>query len=179
MRALLFLVTLALLAGCQAQPMPPRAPVPSDLPIRTAPELADLSFMSGRWIAVLPAGSVAEEYWMPARGNTMMGMFRVVPAFNEPEYYGVLSIIAEPGGVMFRMRPYRGQLDELVDGSETKVYRLTGVEAGRATFTPLNRSSVVSITYTASGPNQLIVETEFEPGASEPTGQTVYTRDPQ
>lgn len=132
--------------------------------------------MVGRWITVDPAQGVAEEHWMTPRGGTMMGMFRMVRAETSPQFYEILGISSESGGIILRQRRVENDLDMPSTLGVVQTFRLTSQGSGQATFT---NSTGATLTYSSAGPNQLTLS--FTPNAFTARGSSpiVFTRDPQ
>lgn len=173
---LLAVATLSVFTGCQTrQPAPAASPAPAPTSAVVA-DLQPLSFMVGRWITVNPEQGVAEEHWMTPRGGTMMGMFRMVRAETSPQFYEILGISSEPGGVFLRQRRVENDLDMPSTLGVVQTFRLTSTAPGQATFTS---AAGATLTYSSFGPNQLTLS--FTPDACPARGSSpiVFTRDPQ
>jgi hypothetical protein len=118
----------------------------------THPQLSDLEFMSGHWVA--PSSNGAEEVWLAAKGGTMTGSFRwVVP--DGPHVLEYLVIQETEQGVVLRfkhMRPDYSAWEE-----NPNYYELTEARTGRAVFTNRGENKRVPdrMIYTQPAANEL------------------------
>ena len=64
--AILLCASMAFATGCAPQRVAPQTPPSSPLD--------QLAWMTGRWISNGEDGTITEEYWMPPRGGTMLGI---------------------------------------------------------------------------------------------------------
>lgn len=88
-------ITLACVAAF-AQPAAPEAP--------PAPTIAQLEWMTGKWQGEL-FGGVSEETWMPPRGSTMVGVFRLSRA-ERTSVVELLLIEEDENGVFLRFKHF-------------------------------------------------------------------------
>ena len=96
----------------------------------TVPQLSDLEFMTGHWVA--PSSDGAEEVWLAAKGGTMTGSFRwVIP--NGPHVLEYIIIQETEQGVVPRFKHLRPDYSAWEE--TPNYYELTETQRGRAVFT--------------------------------------------
>lgn len=79
------------------------AAVPS--PAQSAPSaLSNFSFMTGNWTGE-SSGVFVDEYWSPATGDSMVGMFRIIKD-GGIQMYELLAIELNGGKPVLRLRHY-------------------------------------------------------------------------
>jgi hypothetical protein len=84
------------------------APQEAAAPLPAKASLADVAFMAGHWVGGDP-GEVSEEVWSAPEGDAMMGMWRLV-AKGQTRIYELLTLTAEGGGVVLRLRHFNPKL---------------------------------------------------------------------
>ncbi len=142
-----------------------------------APEIKELAFMAGRWVAVNPNKSVAEEHWTLPAGKGMQGMFRIIRPSGAPSFFEVTAITVEPEGVFLRLRHFHDRLDVHGDESEANVFKLASAERGVAVFNGFERTrGVARVIYRAEGADGLSMQVEMQPGAEGKGYTTRYAR---
>ncbi|MBL8990973.1 MAG: hypothetical protein JNJ48_05265 [Phycisphaerae bacterium] len=158
---------------------PPPAPAPA-LPesARPAAALADLAFLTGRWVGVNPNGTVNDEMWTPPRGNSMAALFRQVRRDGKPALHEVSLITAEPEGVVLRLRHLHALLEVPERRREISNFRLVSAGGNRCEFAGTGASAqVVSVVYRLDGPETLVVEVAFAPESKEQGYTMRYRRE--
>lgn len=96
----------------------------------TTPQLSDLDFMTGHWVA--PSSDSAEEVWLAPMGETMTGSFRwVIP--NGPTVLEYIVIQETDQGVVLRFKHLRPDYSAWEE--TPNYYELTETGKGRAVFT--------------------------------------------
>ena len=118
----------------------------------TSPQLSDLDFMTGHWVA--PSSNNAEEVWLAAKGGTMTGSFRwVVP--NGPHVLEYLVIQETEQGVVLRFKHLRPDYSAWEE--TPNYYELTETQNGRAVFTHRGENKRVPerMIYTRPAANKL------------------------
>jgi hypothetical protein len=73
-----------------------------------AASLSDVAFMAGHWTGGDP-GDLSEEVWSKPEGDSMVGMWRFV-AQGQTRIYEILTLTAENGNVMLRIRHFNPRL---------------------------------------------------------------------
>jgi hypothetical protein len=130
----------------------------------TKPQLSDLAFMTGHWVA--PASDGAEEVWLAAKGGTMTGSFRwVVP--NGPHVLEYIVVHETEQGVVLRFKHMRP--DYSAWEKTPNYYELTETQKGRAVFTNRGENKHVPdrMIYTQPAANELHFRGESD-GKDEP-----------
>jgi len=79
-----------------------------DPDLRPAATLADVELLLGHWRGPF-MGAQAEEVWLPAAGNTMVGLFRLTSE-DEVFFYEIMHIIEEEGSVSLKLKHFHGDL---------------------------------------------------------------------
>src|SRR5438552_9331532 len=96
--AILLCASMAFATGCAPQRVAPQTPPSSPLD--------QLAWMTGRWISNGEDGTITEEYWMPPRGGTMLGIGRSVDvASQRTMFFEFLRLEARPEGVTYWASP--------------------------------------------------------------------------
>lgn len=155
---------------------------PLELPpsAKPDPRLAELGFLSGRWVCVNPNATVNEETWSPALGNHMVALFRQVRRDGQPALVEVSLITAEPEGVMLRLRHLHSRLEVPDNQCEVSVFRLESAGAQRAAFAGTGAAQQVQrVEYALTGPDTLTMSVSFAPGSGERGYTLTYTRWPR
>jgi hypothetical protein len=160
-----------ILGGCATSATPANAAA-IELPAHAAPSpaLAELAFLTGRWVSVNPNKTVNDEVWTPPRGNSMAALFRQVRRDGKPALHEVSLITAEESGVYLRVRHLHAALDVPEKQADVKMYKLVSAGGGRCEFTGTvegGSADVASVVYRLDGPNTLIMEVTYAPGGKE------------
>ena len=74
--------------------------------------LEDIAWLAGRWQGAFSNGVKAEEHWSAPAGQSMMGMFRMMPR-DRATMYEFLVIEADDDGVALRFLHYGRNLKEM------------------------------------------------------------------
>ncbi|MEL6431048.1 MAG: DUF6265 family protein [Planctomycetota bacterium] len=175
----LALAHAAVLTACSStsvQPAP--AAVPPSAPAVPVPDhaqahesLADLSFLSGRWVAENPNGTVNEEVWLPVRGNVALGLFRQVRLDGDCSFAEVSQIAREDDRVLLRLRHLHGLLEVPEGRADVSLFELVDLAPGRVEFRGAGAAEQVSsVVYERTGPRSL----EQSVGFAEGTGQAPF-----
>lgn len=169
-----------LLSGCGSKDARSQdAPIvgaASSLPA-PAPEIMELSFMAGRWVAVNPNKSVAEEHWTLPAGKGMQGMFRIIRPSGAPSFFEVTAITVEPAGTFLRLRHFHAELDVHGEEKDANVFKLVSASDGQAVFEGVERTrGVARVIYRAEGQNGLSMQVEMQPNSGEKGYATRYAR---
>lgn len=172
-------VGLGLVAGGCATSKPGAS---VELPAHAAasPALAELEFLTGRWVGVNPNKTVNDEMWSAPRGNSMAALFRQVRRDGKPALHEVSLITAEESGVFLRVRHLHAALEVPEKQAEVKVYKLVSAGGGRCEFTGTaegGSADVASVVYRLDGPNTLIMEVTYVPGGKEKGYSLRYSRE--
>lgn len=113
------------------------------LVLATLPGIAsafeELDFLVGRW-SCEALGGTAEEIWLPARGDVMHGVFRLV-ADGEMQFSEFVQITREDDGLIMRFAHFRPDYSTW-EGEDSPVeLRLAETREGYARFEPANERS--------------------------------------
>jgi hypothetical protein len=174
-------VSLGLVAGgCATSKSGAGAAVELPAHAAASPALAELAFLTGRWVGVNPNKTVNDEMWTAPRGNSMAALFRQVRRDGKPALHEVSLITAEESGVFLRVRHLHAALDVPEKQADVKVYKLVSAGGGRCEFTGTaegGSADVASVVYRLDGPNALIMEVTYVPGGKEKGYSLRYTRE--
>lgn len=179
-RCVVLTVAASLLAGCASTSPSAERPAPLELPPNAAPapELAELSFMVGRWVCVNPNKTVNDEHWTAARGTSMAALFRQVRRDGKPAFHEVSQITVEEDGVYLRLRHLHAKLEVPDNRKEVSVFKLVSAKDNRAEFAGTGSAEqVTSVVYRLDGPDTLVVEVAFAPTSREKGFSSRYTRE--
>lgn len=175
------IATIALLTGC-ASHHGEHAIGAEPRMVASSTELVPLAFMAGRWVEVSPNGTIQEEHWMAPRGKSMMAMFRRVLGNGEPVFHELVSVTAEPEGVLLRLRHFHAKLE--ARGAESEIMVLKLAQSGQgpdgellARFDAVdNTRGVTSVTYRQIDAGTLTVTINFEPELKRETDVATIVR---
>lgn len=175
-------VGCGLFSGGCATSTTPAGSAAIELPAHAAasPALAELAFLTGRWVGVNPNKTVNDEMWTAPRGNSMAALFRQVRRDGKPALHEVSLITAEESGVFLRVRHLHAALDVPPEQAEIKVYKMVSAGGGRCEFAGTvegGSADVASVVYRLDGPNALIMEVAFVPGGKEKGYSLRYARE--
>lgn len=70
--------------------------------------LADMAWLTGRWVGDA-LGGVSEEIWSEPRAGAMMGMYRLVRD-GKTIFYELLTIVEEKGSLTLRLKHFNADL---------------------------------------------------------------------
>lgn len=148
-------------------------PVPAATPRSgVAATLADVSFISGRWVDE-EGGTLSEEIWSAPAGDSMMGMWRLSQA-GKAKVFEHLTLIAEEGKVTFRLRHFDRQGVAWEEKDRPNVLPLVAKGPGLAVFEGEGRAGFLRLTYRREG-DALTVRLEK---AGEPPADYRFRRAP-
>ena len=165
-----------LLCAACATPAGPRG----ELPDHAAPAsaLERLDFLTGRWIAVNPNGTVNEEVWTPPRGRASIGTFRQVRLDGDCAFVEVSQIALEDGEPVLRLRHLHGRLEVPPTRADVSEFRLVELGDARVEFAGTgDAAEVASVVYERTGPETLVQRIGFADGSAESSFVTTYALD--
>ena len=114
---------------------PAVSPAPSATPaITKAATLADFAWMEGRWRSE-SEGTLSEETWHAARGESMLGSFRMVGGDGVVVFYEILILKQTPAGVEMRLKHFDTNLHSREEKDAPMVFAAGDVAKNGATFT--------------------------------------------
>lgn len=136
MHKLLLVTFVALATGCSGSPTPPT----------TAPAHS-FAWLCGDWTGSGFGGNV-QELWLPAEGNAMVGVFRLMQN-DAVNFYELMTIEQLPEGAVMRLKHFHADLKgwEAKDEVLTWPAEILGEHSVR--FGPVD--------YTLTGPNTMAV----------------------
>lgn len=111
--------------------------------------IADLAWLAGHWESAVEGG-VSEEVWTAPAGDSMMGMWRYV-AGGRPRVFEILTITAEEGGPVLRLRHFDPRLVAREERDAPIALPLVSAGAREATFAGRGTEGTVRITYRRDG----------------------------
>jgi hypothetical protein len=121
--------------------------------------LADLSWFAGRWVDDA-GGNLSEETWTAPSGDSMQGMWRYVVS-GKTRIYEILTITAEDGGIVMRLRHFDPKLVGREEKATPVVLKLVASKERSAVFEgPEVGSStpgLVRLTYARPADDTLVV----------------------
>jgi hypothetical protein len=94
--------------------------------------LADLSWFAGRWVDDA-GGNLSEENWTAPSGDSMQGMWRYVSG-GKARIYELLTITAEDGGIVMRLRHFDPKLVGREDKTAPLALKLVSWKSRAAVF---------------------------------------------
>lgn len=100
-------------------------------PLRAA-TLADVAFIAGRWSGEMDGGAT-QEWWSPAEGDNMLGMFRYVKD-GRGVFYELMSIERTADGPVLRLRHFGPALVAWEEKDGATSWPLVELAANRAVF---------------------------------------------
>lgn len=86
--------------------------------------LSSVAWLAGRWRGE-GLGAVAEEMWLPAAGNAMAGVFRLVKD-GQVQFYELVTLVEEDGTLVLRLKHFEPGLigwEEKADAVEFPLLR--------------------------------------------------------
>lgn len=157
-------LALALLLASPAASEPPAAaPRPAEPRTAAPARLADLSFLSGRWVGVEPE-PFSEESWGTASGDSMVGTWRLV-AKGRTKLFELLTLLEEEGRVALRLRHFDRHGVAWEEKDAPLVLPLVAKGRDLAVFEGTERGSLLRLTYRREGTSLTVV---LEKGAEPP-----------
>jgi Domain of unknown function (DUF6265) len=129
-------------------------------PAAEPPALGELSWFTGRWVDD-SGGNLSEETWSGASGDSMLGMWRYV-VDGKARIYEILTITAEDGGIVMRLRHFDPQLVGREDKTTPVVLKLVSSKRRQAVFegTEVGGPDLVRLTYVSPSDDALTVTLE-------------------
>ena len=120
------------------------------------PSIEAVRFMAGHWVGG-DEGDLSEEIWSEPAGNGMLGMWRYVSG-GQARVLEILTLSAEAGTLVLRLRHFDGQLVAREDKGTPVVLKLVEAGAGRAVFEgpQVGAEGNVRLTYRADGADALV-----------------------
>jgi Domain of unknown function (DUF6265) len=109
--------------------------------------LSDYGWLAGRWIDD-SGGNLSEETWSAPAGDAMQGMWRYV-VDGKARIYEILTLSAEEGGLVMRIRHFDPKLVAREDKSTPVVLKLVSTGARSAVFEgpEVGGTGLVRLTY--------------------------------
>jgi hypothetical protein len=98
--------------------------------------LADTAWLEGRWVGE-GLGGVSEEIWSPARGGTMMGMYRLLKD-GKPVFYEFLMLVEENGTLAMKLKHFNPDFMGWEEKAGFVTFKLVAVEPRAAHFDGLS-----------------------------------------
>jgi hypothetical protein len=124
--------------------------------------LADLSWFSGRWVDDA-GGNLSEETWTAPSGDSMQGMWRYVMG-GKTRIYEILTITAEDGGIVMRLRPFDPKLVGREDKATPVALKLVASKERSAVFegpeVGASAPGLVRLSYARPSDDTLVVTLE-------------------
>lgn len=135
-RATALILLIAMPAAASQAPVTPARPA----------TLAEVAWIAGHWIDD-SKGDLSEEVWSAPAGDSMMGMWRYV-AKGKVQIFELLSITAEDGGPVFRLRHFDQHLVAREEKDKPLTLKLISVKDREAAFEgPGQPTGTVRLTY--------------------------------
>ena len=121
--------------------------------------LSDLSWFTGRWIDDA-GGNLSEETWTAPSGDSMQGMWRYVVG-GKTQIYEILTVTAEDGGLVMRLRHFDPKLVGREDKATPVVLKLVASKDRSAVFegpeVGASTPGLVRLTYARPNDGTLVV----------------------
>ena len=135
---------------------------PGALPAQQPATLADLSWFAGRWVDDA-GGNLSEENWTAPSGDSMQGMWRYV-AGGKTRIYEILTITAEDGGIVMRLRHFDPKLVGREDKATPVVLKLVSWKARAAAFEgpAVGAAGLVRLSYSRPSDDTLVCTLDKE-----------------
>ncbi len=124
--------------------------------------LADLSWFAGRWVDDA-GGNLSEETWTAPSGDSMQGMWRYVSG-GKTRIYEILTITAEDGGIVMRLRHFDPKLVGREDKATPIVMKLVSWKPRAAAFEgpAVGAPGLVRLSYARPSDEALVCTLEKE-----------------
>jgi Domain of unknown function (DUF6265) len=126
--------------------------------------LKDLSWLVGRWVDDSGGPSnLSEEIWSAPSGDAMLGMWRYVKGWKA-QIYEILTISAENGALVMRIRHFDPALVAREDKATPVVLKIVSTDPQRLVFEgpEVGGEGLVRLTYAGTSENTLVVTLEKE-----------------
>jgi hypothetical protein len=98
--------------------------------------LADMAWLEGHWVGE-GLGGVSEEIWSPARGGTMMGMYRLLKD-GKPVFYEFLMLVEENGTLAMKLKHFNPDFSGWEEKTGFVTFKLVAVEPRAVHFSGLS-----------------------------------------
>ncbi|MGE5414152.1 MAG: DUF6265 family protein [Syntrophomonadaceae bacterium] len=123
-------------------------------------KLSDFGWLAGRWVDD-SGGNLSEEIWTAPSGDAMQGMWRYVTD-GKARIYEILTIAAEDGGLVMRVRHFDAKLAAREEKAAPVVLRLVASSDRSAAFEGPEPGGpvVIRLTYSSPSPGALTVVLE-------------------
>lgn len=139
------------------------APVQTPEDAKAADPLTPVKFLAGRWVHVDAQGAT-EEHWSAPRGSAMMGMFRWDRPDGSPVMFEILTITAEGGDVLLRLRHYSPKLVAKEDKDKPMTLKLAEHSERKAVFVAAENAAMLTrIVYHCPTADELNISVQFAP----------------
>lgn len=158
----LLLVPISLAAAAGAEPVTPASPSVGRPPAAAA--LADVAWMSGRWLST-EKGTLSEESWGLPAGDSMVGTWRL-SVEGRVKVVELLTMVEEQGKVVLRLRHFDGRGVAWEEKDAPLVLPLVAKAKGVAVFEGQEQGALLRLTYRREG-RSLIVALEKGKGESQ------------
>lgn len=143
-------LALALLLAAPAVPAPPTPASGAVEPRTAAPaRLADLAFLSGRWVGV-EEEPFSEESWGTPAGDSMVGTWRLV-SDGRTRIFELLTLVEDDERVTLRLRHFDREGVAREEKGAPVVLPLVAKGRGLAVFEGKEKGSLLRLTYSREG----------------------------
>lgn len=122
--------------------------------------LADFGWLAGRWVDD-SGGNLSEETWSAPSGDAMQGMWRYVTD-GKARIYEILTISAEEGGLVMRVRHFDPALVAREDKTAPVVLKLVSSTDRTAAFEGPEPNGPVVIRLTYASPSDGVLNVTLE-----------------
>ena len=106
-------------------------PAPADAPGPRA-TLADIAWLTGRWVGA-GLGGVSEETWSAPASGAMMGMYRLV-VDGKVSFYEFMNMVEENGSLVLKLKHFNPDLTGWEEKDRFVSFRLAKLTATEAWF---------------------------------------------
>ena len=114
-----------------------------------------------------PNGSMNEETWSPAYGNSMLGVFRQIRRDGKPALFEISLVTVQETGVQLSLRHLHAGLEVPEKRKDLDVFTLASADGTSATFAGTGSSDGMKVTYTRTSPRGLTQSIDFPEGSPE------------
>jgi len=97
-----------------------------------AATLADMTWLTGRWIGAAFGGNT-EELWTAPAGPNMSGLYRLVKG-EKTIFYEIMVVTEEGGTLVFRLRHFNADLTGWEEKNEVRSFPLVAKRDGAMIF---------------------------------------------
>ena len=98
-----------------------------------AATLADFAWLAGHWVGTGFGGAHVEEFWMPPRGTSMVGVFRLVSG-ERAQVYEIVALVQVGETVEMRLKHFTSELKGWEQRDDYVTFRLVQHAPGEACF---------------------------------------------